>query len=267
MEGYILPVMGEAALLFILGAVLGSFIYVVALNYDNPAGWLKRSHSQCPHCNHTLRWFELIPLISYLFLVGQCRKCKKKISRRYFWVELLTGLAVTGLYLAHYTAYAWWQLAIAIAILIMWMLTLLYDARTMLLSDRLLWIILGITLLWRATFGGVELVSGLLGAVVAAAVLLVIRYLGSLAAKQEAMGAYDSLVGAVVGMAVGWPFVVIALFLSFVIGSVYGVAGALRRKVSVRGAEVPFAPALLVGGYCTWIWGSGIYSWYMGLII
>jgi len=267
MEGYLLPVASEATLLFMLGVVLGSFLNVVALNFDDTGGWLRRRHSACPHCQARLHWFELIPLVSYLALMGRCRSCKKPIARSYFWIELVMGLATTGLYLTFYPLYTWWQLIGAVVILSLWMVALLYDARTMMLSDKMLWLTLILALLWRSTFGGMYLVNSLVSAGVAALVLLVIRYAGTVVAKQEAMGAYDALVGAVVGAVVGWPYVIITLFLSFVIGSVYGVVGAWRRKVTIKKSEVPFAPALLVGGYLTWIFGVSVYNWYMGLLL
>lgn len=179
----------------------------------------------------------------------------------------MMGLATMGLYLALYPVYTWWQLLGAIVILSLWVITLLHDARTMLISDQLLWATFILGLLLRLSMGGALLLNGLIGAAVAAATLLVIRYVGSFFAKQEAMGAYDALVGAAVGAVVGWPYVIIALFLSFITGSVYGVVGALRRKVTIKKAEVPFAPALLIGGYLTWVFGVSIYNWYVGLLL
>lgn len=262
-----MPVASEATLLFMLGAVLGSFLNVVSLNLDDRDGWMKRRHSECPHCHERLHWFELIPLISYLALLGRCRRCKKTIARSYFWIELLMGLATAGLYLAVYQTYQWWQLLWAIVVLSLWTVILLYDARTLQLSDRLLWSTLIIAFIGRLTFGGTAAVNSLLAAGVAVLVLLAIRLVGTYIAKQEAMGAYDALVGAVVGMVVGWPYVIVALFLSFVVGSLYGLANAWRRKVTIRRAEVPFAPALLVGGYLTLLFGATIYTWYMGLLL
>lgn len=267
MEGYILPVGSEAILLFILGAVLGSFLNVVALNVDNTPGWVRRGHSVCPKCQAPLRWYELIPLLSYLFLMGRCRHCKKAIATSYFWVELFSGLAVLGLYWSLHGTYMWWQLLTALLVVCLWIVVFLYDARTLFLAEKPLYWSLGIAVVLRATFGWSSLTYGVIGAVVGAVVLLAIRLLGTLIAKREAMGAFDAVVGAVIGMVVGWPYVIVALFFSFIIGSIYGLIGVWRAHSTIRATEVPFAPALLLGGYLTWLYGAQIYAWYMGLLI
>lgn len=267
MEGYLLPFWSEACLLFILGAVLGSFLNVVALNLEDWSGWVTRKHSHCPDCEEELRWYELIPLFSYLIQAGRCRHCKKAISRTYFLVELGMGLALVGLYVWASPLYSIWQLMGAIVILSLWLVILLYDARTMSLSDWLMGITLVATILWKASFGWPALLSGLIGAVVMAVVLLVIRLLGSWLAKQEAMGLFDSVIGLLVGLLVGWPAAGVALFSAFIIGSVYGLLIAWRRHQPLAKAEVPFAPALLLGGYVALLYAPAIYNWYAGLMI
>jgi len=86
-------------ILFVMGTVFGSFLtlatYRIPLNKD-----ITHEHSFCPHCNYKLAFWDLIPILSYLFLGGKCRKCKKKISARYPLIEFLTGLSFVGLGLA-----------------------------------------------------------------------------------------------------------------------------------------------------------------------
>ena len=77
--------------LFIVGIIFGSFYNVVADRLPNNESIIKpRSH--CPNCNHVLKWYELIPLISFIIQRGKCRKCYYKMSIWYFLSELLTGL-------------------------------------------------------------------------------------------------------------------------------------------------------------------------------
>src|SRR5690554_5982803 len=76
---------------FILGAVFGSFYNVVGLRITKGESIIK-PRSYCPKCGHTLRFWELIPIVSYIFLVGKCQKCKSQISTKYMIFELLTGL-------------------------------------------------------------------------------------------------------------------------------------------------------------------------------
>lgn len=75
-------------LMFITGACVGSFINVIISRYD----WF-RGRSHCDHCGYTLKWYDLIPILSYTFLLGKCRKCKKKIDSAHFVSELIMGTA------------------------------------------------------------------------------------------------------------------------------------------------------------------------------
>ena len=83
-------------ILFFFGAAVGSFINVLATRYDPAAFLFSRrvigGRSHCPGCGKTLRWFELIPLFSFLVQGGRCRRCKKRLSIQYLIVELLSGL-------------------------------------------------------------------------------------------------------------------------------------------------------------------------------
>ena len=82
---------------FILGLVIGSFLNVVIFRLNTHRSFGGRSG--CMSCGKKLPWYELIPLFSYLALGGRCSGCKTKISKQYFWVELLTGLIFAGLFL------------------------------------------------------------------------------------------------------------------------------------------------------------------------
>ena len=82
---------------FIIGAVMGSFFHVVATRLSNDESIIKPG-SHCPKCNHYLKWYENIPIISYLLLRGKCSKCKSKIPLSYIVVEIVTGLLYAACY-------------------------------------------------------------------------------------------------------------------------------------------------------------------------
>lgn len=84
-------------LLFIIGSIFGSFFNVVGLRLPKGQSIIYPG-SSCPHCKHELRWYELVPIISYLFLGGRCLKCKEKISLIYPLIEFATGLLFAGSY-------------------------------------------------------------------------------------------------------------------------------------------------------------------------
>jgi len=77
-------------LIFVIGVIFGSFYNVVGMRLPNNESLIKPG-SHCPNCGHMLKWYENIPLLSYIFLGGACKKCKKAISSTYFLMELLSG--------------------------------------------------------------------------------------------------------------------------------------------------------------------------------
>ena len=82
---------------FILGTVMGSFFHVVATRLSNDESIISPG-SHCPKCNHYLKWYENIPIFSYLFLKGRCRNCHSKIPLSYLVVEIVTGLLYAAIY-------------------------------------------------------------------------------------------------------------------------------------------------------------------------
>ena len=88
----------EMALALLLGLVIGSFLNVVIMRLPQ-GGSITIPRSQCPNCKQLIHWYDNIPILSYLFLRGRCRRCKQRISLRYPFVEALTGVVCVLLYL------------------------------------------------------------------------------------------------------------------------------------------------------------------------
>jgi len=88
----------ELALALVLGLVIGSFLNVVIIRLPQ-GGSITLPRSQCPNCKELIHWYDNIPILSYVFLRGRCRRCKKRISARYPSVEALTGVVSLLLYL------------------------------------------------------------------------------------------------------------------------------------------------------------------------
>ncbi|MDP2695673.1 MAG: prepilin peptidase [bacterium] len=244
-------------IIFIFGLTIGSFINVVAFRYpdDSTIGrtWLKilGGRSRCPNCNKTLRWYELVPLISFLIQLGKCRGCGVSISWRYPIVELFSGLAAALWYATIFTTLPWWQavtLAVAIFILI---LAAAIDARLSILPDglNLSLAILGLALvIMRADYIN-SLVAAAGGILFFGGIVLL--------SQGRAMGMGDIKLAGAMGLLLGWPGAVLAFMLSFITGAIWGILLIMIKRKKLRDA-IPFGPFLVAGSLLVVFFGPQI---------
>lgn len=262
----------EMALAGLLGLLIGSFLNVVihrlpkimeqqwALEYAHyaaeqsgsaappqPLARLSLSHprSACPHCQHAIRWYENIPVLSYLWLRGRCAGCKTRISLRYPLVELLTG-ALFAL-----CAWRWglsptagaWALFCALLVALAgidWDTTLLPDD----LTYPLLWAgLIAAALQWI----NVPLFAAVMGAVAGYLSLWSVYWAFKLATGKEGMGYGDFKLFAALGAWFGWQALVPIILMASVIGAIVGIA--MKFSSGLReGGYIPFGPFLAGAG-------------------
>ncbi|MDO8699529.1 MAG: A24 family peptidase [Rhodoferax sp.] len=265
----------DASLLGILGLLIGSFLNVVIyrLPVMMEAQWkadcaelsdkelpavapfnLMVPRSKCQKCGHQIRWFENIPVISYLFLRGKCSACGTSISVRYPLVELTTGalfLYCGWRWGANPTGLAWsgFSAAILALALIDWDTTLLPDDITL----PLLWTgLIAATLHWTP----VALSSAVWGAVAGYLSLWLIYWAFKLITGKEGMGFGDFKLFAALGAWFGWPALVPMILMASVIGALVGIA--MKFSSGLReGGYVPFGPFLAGSGLTAMIFGPG----------
>lgn len=273
MEGYFLASGVEVAVVAILGAIMGSFLYVVALNVSRLETIVNR-RSGCPHCDHQLRWFELLPLISYIIQRGRCRSCGRRLTPAYFWSEVGVALVFASLYWLAAPASPWALGGLLLAVS-GWYVLFVDDWRTLTIDVgfffRLTWIISIIAVLIELGSRGWSGWSDpIWGIVLGGGILWLIRVVGTFVMKREAMGDGDPPVGALVGLLVGAfagvGSVALCLLLSFIIGSVIGLAPMIWRRHFDSMKEVPFTPALFLAGWIALLWGPQIVNWYLWLL-
>jgi len=257
-----------------LGLVVGSFLNVVihrlpimidradaAAHQEGaeatalPARYnLLTPSSSCPACGHQLRWYENIPLLSYLALRGRCSACRAPIGLRYPLVELaaaLLPLLLAPLYpapleLAALTLFCWFALAIT-----------LIDWAEFLIPDGLSLPLLALGLV--AGISGVhgDAVGSLGGALSGAALFEAIRRIGARLARRPVMGLGDVKLIAAIGAWVGWSGVPVAVFVGCAVGSLFGlslIASGLRQ----RSDPIPFGPFLMVGALAALAGGDAL---------
>jgi leader peptidase (prepilin peptidase)/N-methyltransferase len=208
--------------------------------------------SRCQHCCHQIRWFENIPVVSYLLLRGRCSSCKAPIGLRYPVVELLTGLLFAWCVWHwgwNWTAAAWCLFtAILLALtLIDWDTTLLPDDLTL----PLLWAgLIAAMLHWT----GVALQDAVWGAIGGYLSLWLVYWAFKLATGKEGMGYGDFKLFAALGAWFGWQALAPIILMASVIGAIVGVGLKLRRSLR-EGGVVPFGPFLSMAGITAMIFG------------
>lgn len=230
-------------IVFTLGAIAGSaanaFIYRLPRNISWFVG-----RSQCTHCKHELHVLDLVPILSYLFLGGSCRYCKKPIGIRYLAVELWIAAGFLLLFLTHgITEF------IFLAI-IFWVTTVIavMDWETKLVSEHLVIIWGGVVILQGLVFGNLISISTLIG------LLVCVGLIGGvwLFSKGKGMGFGDVEISVVMGLWLGWPKSALALWIGFVTGAVYGLFLLSSSKGTLK-SEVAFGPFLILGAWMGYI--------------
>jgi leader peptidase (prepilin peptidase)/N-methyltransferase len=216
---------------------------------------LAQPPSRCPVCEAPIRWWQNVPVVSYLALGGRCANCKSAISPRYPLVEGLTGL-VTVLVAWRFGA-QWFTLAAAG---LTWCLLALafIDADTLLLPDSitlpLVWAGLLVALLG---IGPISLTDAVIGAMAGYLILWSVYWVFRLATGKEGMGFGDFKLLAGLGAWLGWSMLPQIILLSAVVGALFGVAGMLLAGRG-RNYQMPFGPYLAAAGFIALLWGPAL---------
>ncbi len=204
--------------------------------------------SRCLHCGHWIRWWENIPVLSWLWLRGKCSNCGKPISWRYPTVEFITGVATlavlaqfgftpTGLALCFFT---WLLIAMT-----------LVDFDTKLLPDQMTYPLLWLGLFTNAVFTGiVDLQSAVIGAIAGYLFLWSIYWAFKLLTGKEGMGYGDFKLLAALGAWLGWQALPSVILIAAVVGLVYALGNIVLRRQD-RHETIPFGPFLAVAGWVT----------------
>jgi leader peptidase (prepilin peptidase) / N-methyltransferase len=271
-------------ILFVFGLAVGSFFNVVALRYDgahflfDPREIGGRSH--CPKCKNHLRWFELIPLLSFVIQGARCRHCGATIGWQYPIVELISGVIfmLVPLYFSFLLLPSTiWIIVFEILLLIAYIDILLgiipdeLNIALIILGLMEIFLVLGgvgemnISFFgpYSAIFGfqGNALINHAIGGLVGAG------FFGALvlATRGKGMGIGDIKLAFPLGLLFGWPDVFIISLMAFVIGGIFGLGLIMSGEKTIKSA-VPFAPFLVIASGIAFFFGVGLFGWYFHMI-
>jgi prepilin signal peptidase PulO-like enzyme (type II secretory pathway) len=256
---------------FILGLIIGSFLNVVVYRLNLAESILGRSY--CPHCKGKIRWYDNIPLLSFIVLKFQCRNCKKKISWQYPLVEFFTGIAFAAVganYFNAADAAAWMMTLYYLGIISFLIAIFIYDFLYLEIPGLVLWPAVTWTIAFnlffdlnRASFGNDALSSSLFSGVLAGFVAFAFFFLLSALSKEKWMGMGDAYLAILLGLILGWPAILLGLFLAFAIGASVGITLVILGRKKIK-SQLPFAPFLVFGTILALFFYDSIISWYLG---
>ena len=247
--------------IFILGLLIGSFLNVCI--YRIPKGEsIAYPPSHCTSCGNNIKSYDLIPVISWIFLRGKCRNCGEKISIRYALVEFTTAI----LFLLTYFQYGISIYLVRYLILIPFLIVIaMIDYDTMEVYTTTTWIAIamGIVLLGVNFYLGEPVATYIYGGLLGAGTITFIILLSKLILGTEGMGWGDAEICGLCGLFLGFKLTLMMMFFSFIIGGVIGVYLLSFKKKNGR-SEMPFGPSIIMATFLMMIWGEKILNWYLG---
>jgi leader peptidase (prepilin peptidase)/N-methyltransferase len=263
-----------AAVVFVYGAVVGSFLNVCIWRLPRDES-VVHPPSHCPHCAKALAPADLVPLASQLLLRGRCRYCGIGISWRYFGVELLTGLCFLALFFRFGLSFEMIANALFVATLVV---VFFVDLDHYVIPDVTVYIgvALGVLkdivliaehqrLLWRPILGTsiwVPIPLSVVGIFLGAGALWLIATVATAIFRKEAMGMGDVFLLAAMGANLTPGQLAVAFFVAVAVGSIFGVT-LMILKLRGRRDEVPFGPMLVAGTFVALVFGDAIIRRYL----
>lgn len=242
--------MFEMILIFILGLVLGSFANVCIYRMPRDLSVIK-PNSHCTNCNKFIKWYDNIPIISYIILRGKCRNCGSKISLIYPVVELICGL----LFLSMYFLFGFTYILAPFCLFVFSLLVITaIDFDFQIIPDEISFflIILGLLIsFFNPVLGDTisqRILNSFLGFLVGGGSLLIVAIIGKWIFGKDAMGGGDIKIMAGVGAFIGWDKVLFSIFIACFLGSIVGISMMLLKKIGKR-QEIPFGPYLAISSF------------------
>lgn len=239
---------------FILGLIIGSFLNVVVYRINLLESIAGRSH--CPYCKKQVRWYDNIPILSFIILGTKCRDCGEKISWQYPMMELATGIifALVGSYFFVMTSpISWVETIFYLGVFSLLLVILVYDLRFMEIPMLILWTAVGWTLAYLifsdwvnfdsyTSFMSLNIPSGIIGAAIGFLLFFALVAIS----HEKWMGMGDAYLALLMGLILGWPKILLALMIAFTVGAIVGLLLILIKKKTMK-SQIPFAPFMVIG--------------------
>ncbi len=245
---------------FVVGLCVGSFLNVCICRIPESRSIISPP-SSCPKCGYQIRFYDNIPIVSYLWLRGKCRRCHTRISLRYPLVELLTGLmAIALLFRFGLTVYSLIYFAFLAVLLVITFIDIDYQIIPNSLS------LPGIPLFFALSLAlpFISVAESLIGILVGGGSLLLVAWGYHLYTGREGMGMGDVKLLAMIGAMIGWQGVIMTIFVGSLAGTVVGLTVMLASGKNTR-LPIPFGPFLSLGAMVYIFFGPELILWYLNM--
>ena len=246
------------SIIFIFGMCIGSFLNVCIYRLPTSKSIADPPRSICPSCNSPIRFYDNIPVLSYIWLKGRCRNCDVPISFRYPMVELMNGIVAMGLLFKFGLSLE--SLVYFVFISSLLVITFI-DLDHQIIPDIIT--LPGIPMGMVASFAlpTISFKASALGLLIGGGSLWFVAWLYNLIARRDGMGGGDIKLLAMIGTIIGWKGVIFTIFASSVMGSCVGITMMLIKGKNMKYA-IPFGPFLSIGAIAYVFVGSQIIAWY-----
>ncbi len=234
---------------------------------NDPKLSISKGRSMCVDCRHELAWYDLVPLASWLSLGGRCRYCRKPISRQYPAIEALTAMSFVTSYIywpLQWGSTGWAEFGLWLASVVILIALLIYDAKWMLLPNRLVFPGIAIAVAFVAlsildSVGIARTLAGAGGSIVIASGLFYWLFIIS---KGKWIGGGDVKLGIMTGLLLGTPAMsMLMLFVASVLGTLWALPGII--KGSGLKLKIPFGPFLITATFIVFLFGQQVIDWYV----
>jgi len=263
-------------IIFIFGLAVGSFLNVVIFRLENGEK-IVNDRSRCLRCKRTLAWYDLIPVLSFIFLKGRCRYCRKKISWQYPLVEIGTGILFIMVLnfqfsISNFQSIFNFQFLITVLYLLFitsfLIVIFVYDLKHYIIPDKVIYP----AVIIAAGFNLFNNIQYPISNILSAFNFLIPAFLASgffyaivVITKGKGMGGGDVKLAFLMGLILGWPVIIFSVFLAFISGSVVGIYLILAGKKKMK-SMIPFGPFLIFGTFAGLFWGRKIVERYMEIL-
>ncbi len=241
--------------IFIFGASIGSFLNVLIDRLPKNESINGRSH--CDYCGKKIAWYDLIPVFSFFILRGKTRCCGKKLSFQYPIVETITGLAFVWLFKDGPYIESLTRSVLTVSILSALIVIFISDLKYHLISDYILLALFIFSLMLKIVIPAQAEIQAIGMSILSGLVVAFPIWLIYFISKERAMGLGDVYLSAVMGFLLGWKEGLLALYIAFITGAIFGLTLILMKNKKLK-SKVAFGPFLVIGTVVMLFWGERI---------